>query len=57
MLSQDPLAAERTVPTPPSVGITAHISICVADIISILLVESIVCNLIETLSPEDQTFF
>jgi hypothetical protein len=57
VFGQDPLAAERTVPVTAPVGITAYVSICVTDIVPVLLVEGIVCDLAKALSPENQTFF
>lgn len=57
VFGQDLLATERAVSVPPSVRIAANISVYVADVVSILLVEGIVCDLAEALSPEDQAFF
>jgi hypothetical protein len=57
VLGQDLLAAEGAVAVAPPIAVPSHIAIRVADIIPILLVECIVRDLAEALSPEDQAFF
>lgn len=57
MFSKYFLATERTVAISPSVTIASHISIGMAHIVTVLLVEHVVCDLAEAGAPEDQTFF
>jgi hypothetical protein len=54
---QDLLAAERAIPVPSPIRITAHIPIRVTYVISVLLVEGVVCDLVESLPPEGEAFF
>jgi hypothetical protein len=57
MFCQDLLAAERAIPVSSPIGITAHIPVCVTYVISVHLVEVVVRDRIESLSPEGEAFF
>lgn len=55
MLCEDLLTAERAVTAASPVGVTANLTIGVSGVVAVLLVEGIVGNLVEALSPEYET--
>lgn len=57
MFCEDLLATERTISIAPPIAISPNIPIRMAHIISIFLVERVVCDLVKSLSPEDEAFF
>lgn len=54
MFRQDLLARERRVTSSAPVRVATNITVCVPHVISVILVESIICNFMEGASPEDQ---
>ena len=57
MLGQDLLTRVRRVATTTAVGVSSNIAINMAHVIPVLLIEGIVCDLIEGLTPEHQAIF
>ena len=55
VLGQDLLAAEGTVPPAPPVRIATHVAVHVPDVVSVFLVEGVIGDLVEALSPEEET--
>lgn len=56
MLSQNLLTTERAVASTSPIRIAAYITINVTYVVPVLLVERVVINFMEALSPEDKTF-
>ena len=57
MLRQNLLTTIRRIPIPSPIGIPTHITICMAHIVPILLIKRIIRDLVESLSPKQQTLF
>lgn len=56
MLGQYLLARKWRITFPSSYSISPDITVRVSDVISVLLIECVVCNELERLTPEDETF-
>jgi hypothetical protein len=57
MLCEDLLTRIRRVAFSSAIGIASNITVGVTDVVSVLLVELVVCDLLESTPPEDQAIF